>query len=166
MVEPSSPRTLCTWPTQRHMRVRERVSSGSAPMTDVRCLPELPRAIRLKYLTEINRWTTLTVAPVASLQATTRGNLSRSRLRRDLLCRYDIDDVASVLYRDRFGCWGFLDLWRTDSMARFSQTAIAEARRDLRMPCGPFLPRVLGRAGVRRRTVCRNSPSSRRRPRR
>jgi hypothetical protein len=32
---------------------------GSAPLADVPCLHELPRLIRLKYLT--NRWTTLSV---------------------------------------------------------------------------------------------------------
>jgi DNA-binding NarL/FixJ family response regulator len=25
---------------------------------------------------------------------------------------YNVSDVASVVFRDRFGCWGFLDLWR------------------------------------------------------
>ena len=29
------------------------------PLADVPCLPELPRLIRLKYLTEVNRWTQL-----------------------------------------------------------------------------------------------------------
>ena len=32
-------------------------SVGSSPLADVPCLPELPRLIRLKYLTEVNRWT-------------------------------------------------------------------------------------------------------------
>ncbi len=34
-------------------------SVGSSPLADVPCLPELPQAIRLKYLTVINRWTGL-----------------------------------------------------------------------------------------------------------
>ena len=29
-------------------------SVGSSPLADVPCLPELPRLIRLKYLTEVN----------------------------------------------------------------------------------------------------------------
>ena len=33
---------------------------GAAPLADVPCLPELPELIRLKYLTTVNRWTTLT----------------------------------------------------------------------------------------------------------
>lgn len=62
----------------------------------------------------------VTEAPVVSLHDTTGGDPSRSRLWRELLCRYGIGDVASVVYRDRFGCWGFLDLWRSDRTRRFS----------------------------------------------
>jgi len=29
---------------------------------------------------------------------------------RDVLCRYGIADVASTVFADQFGCWGFLDL--------------------------------------------------------
>src|SRR5215470_4797333 len=32
-------------------------SVGSAPLADVPHLPDLPRLIRLKYLTPVNRWT-------------------------------------------------------------------------------------------------------------
>jgi DNA-binding CsgD family transcriptional regulator len=95
-------------------------SVGSAPLADVPCLPELPRLIRLKYLTDINRWTALDSPPVALLQAATRGALSRSLLWRDLLSAYGITDVASVVFRDRFGCWGFLDLWRSGTSRGFS----------------------------------------------
>ena len=34
-------------------------SVGSSPLAAVPCLPELPQAIRLKYLTAVNRWTGL-----------------------------------------------------------------------------------------------------------
>jgi DNA-binding CsgD family transcriptional regulator len=100
-------------------------SVGSAPLADVPCLPELPRLIGLKYLTEVNRWTTLRGAPVALLQATTGGEPSRSLLWRDLLDGYGIGDVASLVFRDRFGCWGFLDLWKSGSLARFSSAEAA-----------------------------------------
>ena len=95
-------------------------SVGSAPLADVPCLPELPRLIRLKYLTDINRWTTLRSPPVALLREVTAGDLSRSLLWRDLLSGYGVVDVASLVFRDRFGCWGFLDLWRAGTSARFS----------------------------------------------
>ena len=100
-------------------------SVGSAPLAVVPCLPELPRLIRLKYLTAINRWTTLRSPPVALLQEVTAGDLSQSLLWRDLLGGYGIADVASLVFRDRFGCWGFLDLWRSGTPARFSQAEAA-----------------------------------------
>jgi DNA-binding NarL/FixJ family response regulator len=87
-------------------------SVGSSPLADVPCLPELPQAIRLKYLTVINRWTGLPRGAV-SLSGATGGELSQSLMWRELLCRYQVTDIASSVYRDRFGCWGFLDLWRT-----------------------------------------------------
>jgi DNA-binding NarL/FixJ family response regulator len=89
-------------------------SVGSSPLADVPCLPELPQLIRLKYLTAINRWTGLPRGAV-SLSAATGGELSQSLMWRELLQRYQVTDVASSVYRDRFGCWGFLDLWRTQA---------------------------------------------------
>ena len=100
-------------------------SVGSAPLADVPCLPELPRLIRLKYLTEVNRWTTLASPPVALLQEATAGDLSLSLLWRDLLSGYGVADMASLVFRDRFGCWGFLDLWRSGTSARFSHAEAA-----------------------------------------
>jgi DNA-binding CsgD family transcriptional regulator len=86
---------------------------GCAPLADVPCLPELPALVRLRYLTALNRWTGLTHPPVALLGEATGGNLRRSLLWRELLCRYGVSDVASVVFRDGFGCWAFLELWRT-----------------------------------------------------
>jgi DNA-binding CsgD family transcriptional regulator len=94
-------------------------SVGSAPLADVPCLPELPRLIRLKYCTTVNRWTGLN-PPVASLHQVTGGDLARSLLWRDLLCRYQVTDIASSVFRDRFGCWGFLDLWRLQDALPFT----------------------------------------------
>ena len=84
---------------------------GSSPLADVPCLPRLPQLIRLKYLTAVNRWTALPGA-VASLAQATGGDLSRSLMWRELLRDYQVTDIASAVYQDRFGCWGFLDLWR------------------------------------------------------
>jgi hypothetical protein len=79
-------------------------------------LPELPETIRLKYLTTVNRWTTLHTdkAAVGILRRATAGDPSQSLMWRGILSRYGINDVASVVFADRFGVWGFLDLWRVD----------------------------------------------------
>jgi DNA-binding CsgD family transcriptional regulator len=86
---------------------------GSAPLADVPALPELPRLIRLRYLTPVNRWTALTDPGVALLSEATDGDLSRSLVWRELLARHDVSDVASLVFRDAHGCWAFLELWRT-----------------------------------------------------
>ena len=93
---------------------------GAAPLADVPCLPELPRLIRLKYLTTVNRWTGLD-RPVALLQAAPGQTREDSLVWRELLCAHDVNDVASLVFRDRFGCWGFLDLWRQGSNSRFTE---------------------------------------------
>jgi DNA-binding CsgD family transcriptional regulator len=94
-------------------------SVGSAPLADVPCLPELPRLIQLKYLTTVNRWTSM-ITPVASLHQATSGDLARSLIWRDLLSRYKVGDIATAVYRDRFGCWAFLDLWRMQNAPPFT----------------------------------------------
>ena len=93
-----------------------RTAVGSAPLADVPCLSEIPEAIRLKYLTGVNRWTKLHAdgASVGILRQATAGDPSQSLMWRGLLNRYGISDVASVVFADRFGMWGFLDLWRED----------------------------------------------------
>lgn len=114
-------------------------SVGTSPLADVPCLPELPRLIRLKYLTAVNRWTTLADRFV-SLSTATEGELSRSRVWRELLRQYEVVDVASAVFRDRFGCWAFLDLWRTKPSPPFTQPEIARM--------SPVIPNVT--AGLRR----------------
>lgn len=98
-----------------------RTTVGSAPLAAVPCLPELALAIRLKYLTEVNRWTRLEQdgTVVATLLSVTEGQPGRSLMWRGILSRYDIGDVASVVFANRFGVWGFLDLWRTTSQPAF-----------------------------------------------
>ena len=104
---------------------------GSSPIADVPCLAELPTLISLKYQTRVNRWTRLT-KPVATLIEATAGDLAQSLMWREMLQRYQVSDMASCVSRDRFGCWGFLDLWRIAPAPPFSEaeraflTAIAE----------------------------------------
>jgi hypothetical protein len=63
------------------------------------------------------RWTGLPPGGAASLLAATGGDPARSRLWRELLTDYQVGDVASLVFRDRYGCWGFLDLWRVGAVA-------------------------------------------------
>jgi DNA-binding CsgD family transcriptional regulator len=95
---------------------------GCAPLADVPAalLAQLPRLIRLKYLTPLNRWTTIGPSGVALLRRASGDDPSRSLVWSQLLAAHGIGDVASLVLRDRFGCWGFLDLWRRGPAARFS----------------------------------------------
>ena len=95
---------------------------GSAPLADVRCLPELPRLIGLRYRTTVNRWTDLDGA--ASLAAVTDGDLAQSLVWRELLCRHDVGDMATVVFRDGSGLWGWVDLWRSRSEPAFTTEEI------------------------------------------
>jgi DNA-binding CsgD family transcriptional regulator len=91
-----------------------RTSVGAAPVADPppALVARLPALIRMKYLTTVNRWTT--VDGVGFLHEATAGDLGQSLVWRSLLHEHSIVDIATLVFRDRFGCWGFLDLWRTD----------------------------------------------------
>lgn len=84
---------------------------GTAPLADVPGLDELPRLIGARYATVVNRWTHQH-EPVARLVEATGGHLERSLIWRDVLCSHGVTDVATIVFRDDFGCWSFLDLWR------------------------------------------------------
>ena len=95
---------------------------GAAPLANVPCLPELPALIKAKYATPVNRWTALRhpAGPVGRLSDAVDGDLARSLVWREVMSRYAVGDVASVVFADQFGCWGFLDLWRTAAREPFS----------------------------------------------
>lgn len=88
---------------------------GSDPLADAPSLADIPTLIRLKYLTAVNRWTTLPNTPVTLVDATA-GEPSRSLVWRELLQGYGVRDVISTVFRDQYGCWAFLDLWRSDGI--------------------------------------------------
>ena len=85
---------------------------GCSPLADIPDLATLPHLIRLKYLTPLNRWTALPTSGCASLQRATEGHPEQSLLWREHLAGLGVLDVVSVVFKDRFGWWGFLDLWR------------------------------------------------------
>jgi DNA-binding CsgD family transcriptional regulator len=95
---------------------------GAAPFADVPCLPELPALIKAKYATPVNRWSDLQqrTSPTAFLDDVVDGDLARSRVWREVMSRYGVRDVASTVFADRFGCWGFLDLWRDQTSEPFT----------------------------------------------
>lgn len=92
---------------------------GSSPVAEAPSVSDLPRLIRAKYLTEVNRWTSM-AAHVESLWRATAGNLDQSLMWREVLSDYGVVDVASLVFRDDRGCWAWLDLWRTNG-APFSE---------------------------------------------
>ena len=94
-------------------------SVGVSPLAEVAWLQDLPRQIELKYRTSINRWTDLDETPVALLAEATGGDLAQSLVWRELLVRHGVRDAASVVFKDRFGCWAFLELWRTGTTQPF-----------------------------------------------
>lgn len=97
---------------------------GTAPLADVPWLRELPLQIRLKYATRVNRWTDM-AGSVATLDVATGGERGRSHVWDRLLHRYGVGDVASVVFRDRFGCWSFLELWRRAERGSFESESVA-----------------------------------------
>lgn len=95
---------------------------GASPLAEIPVLADLPRVVRAKYLTALNRWTGLPADRVATLVDATGGRLARSRLWREVLSGYGVRDVASAVLRDRHGVWGFLDLWRCDGPFTAAET--------------------------------------------
>ena len=91
---------------------------GWSPVAEVPVMADLPDVIRAKYLTTVNRWTDLSAGQVVTLVGATAGDPARSLIWREWQSSYGITDVASTVLRDRFGCWGFLDLWRRDGRSR------------------------------------------------
>lgn len=100
---------------------------GVAPMAQGPFAGELPALISLRYRTAVNRWTALPVNPsrAVSLKQATGNEPDRSALW-PLLSRYGVVDVLSVAFADRWGLWGWLELWRGEGRADFSH---AEAQR-------------------------------------
>jgi len=117
---------------------------GTAPLAEVPDLAALPRLIRLKYTTTLNRWTALPRGRCATLAAATGGDLSSTPLWRNLLAGYGVTDVASVVFADQFGCWGFLDLWRAASRGPYA-AADAEFLAGLAAPLTAGLRRCQAR---------------------
>jgi DNA-binding CsgD family transcriptional regulator len=112
---------------------------GCAPLADAPSLPELPTLIRLKYQTTVNRWTDLT-SPVALLSDVSDPRLSL--VWREMQSRFGVVDVASVVFRDQYGIWSFLDLWRDNTAGTFAYADVAYLA-DLAEPVTAAIRRCL-----------------------
>jgi DNA-binding CsgD family transcriptional regulator len=78
---------------------------GVDPLASVPDLAELPRIVRLRYRTAVNRWTSLDGA------AALGDRREDSLVWREALRDHGVADVASVVLRDPYGTWGFVELW-------------------------------------------------------
>ena len=98
---------------------------ATAPLATVpdRFMVQLPGVVRRRYLTTVNRWDRMDI-PVASLHQATDGNLAESLLHREVLGPEGIGDIASIVFRDRFGIWAFLELWRLEADAPFTDSEL------------------------------------------
>jgi DNA-binding CsgD family transcriptional regulator len=125
---------------RRRVAFRAHVWALIDPETEVATAPlatvpdplmvQLPGVVRRRYLTTVNRWDRME-APVASLYQVTDGDPAKSLLHREVLGPAGIGDIASIVFRDRFGIWGFLDLWRFDGDAPFNDAELAILAEDV-----------------------------------
>lgn len=95
---------------------------GSSPLADIPALEDLPRIIRAKYLTPRNRWTSMRAAETATA-AEVDGGASTSAILA-AASSVGIEDIASTVFRDGFGCWGFLDVWRAGGVFSDDERAV------------------------------------------
>ena len=105
---------------------------ATAPLATVPdpLMVQLPGIVRRRYLTTVNRWDRMDT-PVASLYQATEGDPTKSLLYREVLGPSGIGDIASIVFRDRFGIWAFLDLWRFDTDAAFTDADLAILAEDV-----------------------------------
>lgn len=127
---------------------------GISPLADVpeEVFADLPGLIRSRYLTTVNRWTT--IAGVAeSLQRATGSDPTQSLLYREVLERLGVGDVATVCFRDPYGYWGWLDLWRSADDGPFSDHEL-----DVLAACAPAVTAALRRCVARTFTLAADAP--------
>jgi DNA-binding CsgD family transcriptional regulator len=104
---------------------------GTAPLATVpeALAAELPAVIRSRYATALNRWDMMSTA-VESLDRATAGRRANSRFHREALGPQGVGDVASIPFRDPYGCWGFLELWRLADDPSFSDSELVALADD------------------------------------
>lgn len=88
---------------------------GTSPHAIVPMLPwpRVPEIVRWRYQTLINRVDTLAGRPAVSLLVATRGAPETAPIWRYVLSEVGVADAATVAFADRYGTWGFLEVWRS-----------------------------------------------------
>jgi DNA-binding CsgD family transcriptional regulator len=121
---------------------------GTSPLATVPMMPwsQLPELGRLRYLTPVLRWADLMDAgrSVGLLLEETEGEPERSLLWAEALRGFGVVDVASLALWDRYGCWGWLDLWRCGDAPQYRRED-GELLEDL----APLLTRGIREAQAR-----------------
>jgi DNA-binding CsgD family transcriptional regulator len=125
----------------------------TSALADVPMLPwpRLPELVRWRYLTEVNRVDALRDSGARSLLGT--GDPDRSLMWRHVQAGLGVVDVASVGFGDRYGTWGFLELWRTT-------TPFTDAELELLTLLQPSVTRALRSAVTRTFAEPVGEPSS------
>ena len=97
---------------------------ATSPHADVPMVPwaRLPELIRWRYLTRVNRSDTLLDGTAVSLLTATVSP-SESPMWQHVQRELGVVDTATVAFADRYGAWGFLELWRTT--AAFTRAELA-----------------------------------------
>jgi DNA-binding CsgD family transcriptional regulator len=147
---------------QRH-RCREQIAAVIQADLDVeearraaiaelrRAIGSLARLVALEEQGDVTSKPQLIVGARASvaLSAATRGDLARSRRWRECLHPYGIGDEVMTACRDRYGCWGSVELMRDSDDQPFHDE-------DVRLldALAPSLGALVRRSFVRRRTGC------------
>ena len=105
---------------------------ATAPLATVPdpVMVRLAGVVRQRYLTTVNRWDRMDTL-VGSLHQATEGNLGESLLHREILGPAGIGDIASIVFRDRYGIWAFLDLWRFEADAPFTDAELEALAEDV-----------------------------------
>ena len=108
---------------------------GTSPHAHVPMLPwpRLPELLRWRYLTTVNRPDMTSDGPATSLLGST-ASPDESLMWRHVQRELGVVDVAAVGFGDRFGAWGFLELWRTSAPFSAEELAVLTRLKPLVTP--------------------------------
>ena len=150
-------------------------SVGSSPLADV----PLPAAVAAADPAEIPDRRQPVDRPAVRRRVAARGDRRQPVAEPDVAGTagpVEVTDIASSVYRDRYGCWGFLDLWRMARRLHRNGHRVPRSHRRsghrgaAARPGQDVRPRYRRRRGrpPRARSSCCSRPTSRcgRRPRR